>query len=235
MKFYKYLNENQSIDEFFDIFKKKCQPFIKDARRQLNEGTYYFSGRKRYDNWFISNIRKDRNPTDTPENIHNLLDDAFQKKFGIRLRSNSIFLTFDTSTAESYGDLYVIFPVGKYEMYYNNNIDDLYMDLGFIYDNLKNEYIENNDLSGFEYRTIKDSHFKRFRDIKKRFPDYYNHIMKEMYKYIENELVNDYEKGLPKYTIDSEIMLYGKKYLALLYDVLMIDDNWKKLNKIIWG
>lgn len=234
MRLYKYLNENKSMDEFFDIFKKECQPFIKDARKQLNEGTYYFSGRKRYDEWFIRGIRKNRKPTDTPENIHNLLDDAFQKKFGIRLRSNSIFLSSDADVAESYGNLYVIFPIGKYEMYYNPDISDLYNILVIVYDELQQKYIKDNNISGYEYETIESTYFKRFYKLKNKYPDYYNYIMQGMHEYIENEVVNGYKKGLPKYTINSEIMLYGKKYLALLYDILILGDNWKKLNKIIW-
>jgi len=43
-----------------------------------------------------------------------MIDDVFEKKMGIRLRSNSLFCVADRLLAESYGDVFAILPMGKY-------------------------------------------------------------------------------------------------------------------------
>jgi len=78
---------------------------------------------------------------DMPDNIHKALDIMFNKYYGWKARSNSIFCTGLRSDASEYGErVYLIFPVGKYKYLYNPYIPDLYIELNN--GNIDNEFEE---------------------------------------------------------------------------------------------
>jgi len=54
------------------------------------------------------------------------VDDWFYKKFGIRARSNTVFVTKSFDVASKYGDPFLIFPVGKYTILSSSKIKDLF-------------------------------------------------------------------------------------------------------------
>jgi hypothetical protein len=54
------------------------------------------------------------------------VDDWFYKKFGIRARSNTVFVTKSFNVASEYGDPFLIFPVGKYTILSSSKIKDLF-------------------------------------------------------------------------------------------------------------
>ena len=70
-----------------------------------------YSGRKGIKEFAVKKARKNRKPKDTPEEIHNLFDEIFYKKFRIKLRSESIFTSSNQADIHIYGDVYFIFPV----------------------------------------------------------------------------------------------------------------------------
>jgi hypothetical protein len=76
-----------------------------------------FSGRKSEKDFLMKDVRKDRIPKDTSQMKHIYYDLKFEEKFGIPLRSQTIFCTSNFITAKVYGNAYYIFPIDKYEIY----------------------------------------------------------------------------------------------------------------------
>jgi len=62
----------------------------------------------------IHDVRKNRNPVDTPLEIHLMTDEAFYKKFNLKPRSESLFCSKSLKVAENYAnsieDVYIIIP-----------------------------------------------------------------------------------------------------------------------------
>lgn len=131
MRFLTFLNENktpESFDEIKELLYRDCKPFIDELKKTNRIDNLLLSGRKKSNKFFKGKVRKDRRPKDTPIEIHNYVDDWFEANWNIRPRSNSIFCTTRRGNAESYGNIYFIFPIGNYKIVYNPNINDLYGD-----------------------------------------------------------------------------------------------------------
>jgi len=135
MKLNRYLTLtiNESKDEYFiDIMRKiykNCKPFLKEwakPQKGSSDVKFLLSGRESSKIFDKRKIRKDRKPVDTHDTINNDLNDEFQRQFGYPARSNSIFCTSLVVVATTYGDPYMIFPIGKYKYLWNKNIHDLY-------------------------------------------------------------------------------------------------------------
>ena len=128
VKFYKYLNETEIISsDIWENMVKDCKTFLKDVKRNK---IFLYSGRRGgTSSIFIKRIRKDRKPLDTPEEIHNKLDNAFQREFGVKARSGAMF-TKITSDVGYYGDPYFVIPKGNnYKIIASDEVADLFLDL----------------------------------------------------------------------------------------------------------
>jgi hypothetical protein len=130
MRFINYLNENlEKIDTFKDLILSECRPFLNDIKK-CPHGNMMYSGRKENDFLIRKRVRQDRIPKDTPKEIHLTLDKMFQKSFGIKARSQTVFALSNIAGYSSfYGSPYYIFPIGKYEIVWSDQIHDLYGDL----------------------------------------------------------------------------------------------------------
>jgi hypothetical protein len=131
MKFLKYLIENPTgYDKFLEELKKDCAPFLHDLQHSkflvniLYRGTKDILGQ-----YQKKDVRTDRKPSETDVKIHNYADEFFYKKYDVKLRSETIFCSTSPSIAMDYGKIYVIFPVGKYDIYYSDKVRDFYTDL----------------------------------------------------------------------------------------------------------
>ena len=128
MKFKQYIHE-ASIDNIIMLIEDDCQPFIKDWQK-LNTIKWLMSGRQNQVKEIEKRaVRKDRTPVDTPKMIHQLMDDWFKKKFGVNSRSNAVFCSFNPNLVSDYGELFLIFPIGKYKAISSPVIDDVYSKL----------------------------------------------------------------------------------------------------------
>jgi len=135
MKFKRYLNERKitsiekNIKYIIELFEKNCKPYFDDFY-SIWEGEFFISGRKSNNEAFTKKkVRKNRKPKDTPMEIHDIIDDWFYKKFGIKARSNSIFCSFNENTANEYGNPYYIIPIGKYSTIASPTIKDIYAEI----------------------------------------------------------------------------------------------------------
>lgn len=141
MKFEKYiLNEatklSYNIDEIVEAIKNDCKPYLKDLGG-LYKKHPFLSGRNNnpYD-FSRGTVRKDRMPKDTPVELHDIIDNWFYKRFGIKARSNSIFCGLSLGGLSQYGLVKMIFPIGKYTAISSSNIIDLFSEIEDAFTNL---------------------------------------------------------------------------------------------------
>lgn len=133
-------SEKEVMDflKFWDKIEKNCQPYLKDIKVRSNVlKKMLLRGTKRSSKFFERAPREDRYPKDMPEPWHEAFDDWFKDNFGWRARSSGLFCTGSKNTAGSYGDIYMVFPAGRYDYVWSPDITDLYSaisdDAGFNY------------------------------------------------------------------------------------------------------
>lgn len=140
MKFYKYLNEELNTDtelyDFLTTLKKECGTYLKNFKGDYSD-TFLMSGRPDNNPFIKKKIRKDRMPLDTPRELHDLMDSVFKEEFGFKARSESMFcwssrVDETTPSYNTYGDLYLIFPVGDYDLLYGEKVTDLFNEVSLI-------------------------------------------------------------------------------------------------------
>ena len=97
------------------IIKRDCHFFINEF---IKNDIVLYSGRTDIHNSYIkAEVRKNRKPLGFNITLQNMFDDSFKKKFGITIRKNCLFCTFNENLAGSYGIPYVIFPINKYRYF----------------------------------------------------------------------------------------------------------------------
>jgi len=170
MRFKNYIIENKlldiiSIEQMAKLFSKDCKPFFKDFYN-IWDGEFFLSGRKNATSIFDKKrVRTDRRPLDTPEDIHNLINHWFYKKFGIKARGSSIFCTFSHTISTDYGISYYIIPIGKYAAIASPNIKDFYGNI--IDDGTGNLDMNSEDDKEYIINSLEKGNYK----INKRFKD----------------------------------------------------------------
>ena len=73
--------------------------------------------------------RMDRRPMDTSPTVHAAIDDWFDEHFGFKARSQAVFGFGQgqrMSEVESYGPVYLIFPVGPFKFVWSEDVGDLF-------------------------------------------------------------------------------------------------------------
>ena len=210
MRLYKYINEQldyteDDIDEIISVIQKNCKPYLKDVKTKYGDN-FLLSGRRKYQGFFNKKkIRKMRVPKDTPMEIHKFMDNWFYKKFGIKFRSNSLFCFFDEDLALSYGYVYIIFPIGKYNILSSTEVGDLYALLNAKFTSTL---------------TWKHGEFKE---------DYKEQKLKEIEEFLENKA--NYKLNQLA-DIDNEVMLNCNEYYALFYHGI---EDFEKFTNTLFG
>lgn len=111
------------VDDIVSTIKNDCSPWLNEL--QGAEAYRGMLGAK--NSLFVKKeTRPDRRPRDTSKHLHDLWDDWFEKKFGFRARSQSIFISGNKVEAHEYGEVYLVFPIGKnYNYLASRGIRDL--------------------------------------------------------------------------------------------------------------
>ena len=165
MRYYNYLNEDKDL---LTLLKgNKIYDFYLQSRNY-----YLFRGiKKKIDTYEIITARKDRTPRDTPIEIHNKLDDAFNKKFGWKVRSEGVFVAGDYVEAKYYGNPHLFIPLDPFEYVHSNKIKDLYAHLE------TEEYIVDKKIS--KYNHLDDDTIKKIINTYKKNADLYEIILNQ--------------------------------------------------------
>jgi hypothetical protein len=218
MKFKQYLKENNEMVDFYQKIKAiytDCQPFLKDL---VKNGFDYFkkgddllySGKKNEIPFFKKSIRKNRKPKDTPIKEHELMDKLFNEKFGFKARSNSLFCTGDLTQASSYGNVYAIFPIGKYKFIYSKKIRDLFSDSPTV---TFEKHYEDEYLKTLEKLPTDHS-------VSIWYGDNNNKVKQEFIQKIKKEIISTYtDKNIMKaISSHNEIMVNCKEYYGMNFE-----------------
>lgn len=128
MRLKQYINESEelSFEEAMEKIETHCIPYLKELK---NVNKALLSGRRKKSSIFKGKVRKNRKPVDTPMELHNYIDDYFKSSLGVEPRSNSLFANFSAFTTSNYGDVYFIFPVGRYKIVFNPDVLDLFNEI----------------------------------------------------------------------------------------------------------
>lgn len=138
--FKQYLNE--SANEVLELIKRDCAPFLEESKKagflyrgiqpdgedlHVNDS----DGKKLV--YIQKRVRQDRVPRDMPKPAHHALDDWFDKKFGIKARSQCVFAyggeLYPRGTIKEYGDAHIIFPIGEMQYVWSPEIEDLFVSM----------------------------------------------------------------------------------------------------------
>ncbi len=112
--------------EVAKLIKENCQKFLKEC-----EGLMMYRGYKGGGGgWSERTVRTDRYPKDTPQEIHDELNNEFEAAFDWPVRSG-VFCTGDLNFALGYGNAITIWPKDGYKYAWSTSYRDLYVDANF--------------------------------------------------------------------------------------------------------
>lgn len=74
----------------------------------------------------VINVRQDRIPTDTPAEVHQMVDDWFERKTGYRFRGASLFTVGRRASAAGYGYPVAVIPVGEFHFCWSPVVKDMF-------------------------------------------------------------------------------------------------------------
>ena len=110
--------------EVAKLIKQDCKKYIKESEGHV---MYRGIGSGPIDEWSVRKVHSNRYPKDTPQELHDELNELFDEKFGWGCR-NGIFCTGSMSFANSYGNVVTIYPKDGYKYCWSDNYHDLYAD-----------------------------------------------------------------------------------------------------------
>lgn len=205
MRFYNYINEyRDGLEKWKSLIKDKCKPYLKLVK---GSDRLLFSGRKNEKPVIMKQVRQNRKPVDTPLEVHELLDNQFKDKFGIRARSNSIFCYFKNinmvgSDSSAYGDPYYIFPIGKFKTIWSPHIQDLFDEIQTI----------------FEHKYFGDFDKRNWSNIREEYREEFLEFL-EMKNY-PLRYTDKPIKGMR--SENTEVMVNCKEYIAVKTDIFKL-------------
>jgi hypothetical protein len=143
MRLNNYLIEEEKLYSYLDI-QKDCKPYLSELKSSKNV-LMRLSLNYKFDTIVKYALKKDREPVDTPVELHDIMNDFLKKKFGWSPRSNGLFTWLMTkSKLKNLPHTYnkkpvLVFPIGNYKTVYNPTIEDIYMSWDEYISNKKEE------------------------------------------------------------------------------------------------
>lgn len=205
--FKKFLNEEQQVlftdkqwnettlAQIIETIKRDCGPYLNEIKDPLQVSAYRGLHIMNPSPLFLKkDVRTDRTPTDTPKRVSKLMDDWFEKKFGIRFRSEALFVSGSAVFAQQFGYVYIVFPIGDYDYCWSPVYGDLT-------DDSSNALLKNIKQHPEEYKYLDHMH----SNVKKK---HLEEIMEDGHYKFNKDLVN----GLKK---KSEVMIKCKSYYGI--------------------
>lgn len=137
MRIVEVVKKKNEYQQAADLIVRNCQPYLTAIKNQLESNILYRGINVQPGAKVIiqSKCPVNRKPTLTPIEQHHAADDWFFEKTGIRYRSNAVFCTGNRGDAGSYGNMFIIFPIGNFSFCYSPKIDDLTPELDEAVDN----------------------------------------------------------------------------------------------------
>lgn len=207
MKFANFLFESKNLD----TIKEDCKEFLDGWPKDfpLYRGSSKLGGKFK--------VRKDRNPLDSSQEVHNYLDALYKKNSGYKLRSEALFCTIDEFDARMFGTVGIVIPKGKFKIFTNHNIKDV-----SVYFNPN--YLKERIWNFFDYPSILKKHKfpKKITNIK--FLDYNSGILEYICpKWIIHGNVKEKFMSHINIALDSSIIFKELKSFKELKDMKEVD------------
>jgi len=107
--------------------REQCQPFLKRIDYNISEFPMY-RGIKNDNSPLIAKEARlaDRIPKDITPEVHAEINELFTDKYGAPFR-NSVFVSGDKYMTADYGNPYIIFPVGEFQILWTPDFPDLFV------------------------------------------------------------------------------------------------------------
>jgi len=122
-------NKSQRFQDIYDDDQKIAEMIERDCGPWLtaSKGKLAFRGesRGRDERFFKGEIRQNRTPKDMQSTAASKLSMAVTELGWKTTRFNSVFVTGDPTQANSYGRLYVVFPIGQFDYTWSQTIHDM--------------------------------------------------------------------------------------------------------------
>lgn len=210
-----------SKEGVLNFIKKNCQQYIQENPEWMTTLLYRGIQINTDDDIVVKSIRSDRRPLDTHQVLHDLYDEALKRAGIMARRSNSIFCSGNIEVAEGYGEICVVFPIGRFEYSWSPEYPDLTYEISTI----------SND-GGFEFKnmdkpllTVNDLDLV-YNDEKEKFAEG-NFPKKFSYNFMVNEILPKIgsNKNIWLRTIDKQLLL------KLGVDVDVLSNLFKKSYK----
>lgn len=123
--------QQKQLQLMISAIRTGCAPWLKETDAPLFRGVSSDSASVKQlgkTPMLVGTVRQNRKPKDSSPELHHILDDAFEREFGVKARSTSLFCSFSYGTANSYGAgrPHIIFPRGEFHYLWSPSIADPY-------------------------------------------------------------------------------------------------------------
>jgi len=119
------MNSDKEVLEVISAIKRDCKPFLKAINYNVAHYPLYRGLGGESDMFVIKSVRlDDRRPADSAQNVHDALNDYFIQKFGEPFR-DAMFAAGTPFVSESYGNLYLVFPIDQFTFIWSPEVTDL--------------------------------------------------------------------------------------------------------------
>jgi len=115
MKIKDILNENQNNEQLFNA--------VKDFQHKYPDFTLYHGTGGNVDPYTLNKFHFRKGSKDTPQIINAIANQILKQSYGLPIR-DLFYATQDHNTADAYGVLKVVVPVGDYTLYYAEGVED---------------------------------------------------------------------------------------------------------------
>ena len=212
---------NNALDEFVKLVMRDCQPFLKLKTQPLYRGLSEARKQKILGGFAIKDdVRIDRKPRDSNPYLHNAMNRALKKKYGVPVRSESLFCAYSKAVAMAYSDdmPYLIFPIGETKLIWSPYIIDPFAELQEVWGSAENSTL----LSWIEKITVENELHPRDDENDRRA------VIEILFDEYGDEL---YADGSSKDAQNSknEIMVLCDSYYAISSTKITIDELMDKL------
>jgi hypothetical protein len=126
-----FLAEGDSnLDKIADIIVRDCKKWLIDSncipiyrgmgKRWWGKG----EGTDLLENILKIRVMKDREPRDSPKWLHESMSKKMVADFGIPFRSQSVFAIRSIDMASNFGEIYMVYPIGRYDYAWSAVVND---------------------------------------------------------------------------------------------------------------
>jgi hypothetical protein len=211
LNFTLFLENKDTLNQIIDIVKT-----FDNKTPLLFRGSY-----KELDSYGKIAVRKDRKPTSTDVETQEELDFFFKEKFGVKLRSESLFATLDVDMAETYGNLIIVVPKESTNYYTNPHIKDLFYAFDTVDSLLTSKLLLSDELPDILRKLSSITHKAYTPDTLDEIPikELIKNLKREDYSFIFKRAIDGYKKvtAISDIKTNNEVMVDCDEYYYVRY------------------